>query len=52
MREPMLSQIVYSLQLSNFLGIKKKARIFEPKSCTLIGVVDETGLLEENEIFV
>lgn len=23
-----------------------------PESCTLIGVVDETGLLEENEVFI
>jgi len=23
-----------------------------PESCTLIGIVDETGLLEENEVFV
>jgi len=52
MRDPMLGQIVQSLQLANYLSIKKKARIQEPKSCTLIGVVDESGLLEENEIFV
>ena len=52
MRDPMLGQIICSLQLANYLSIKKKARILEPKSCNLIGVVDETGLLEENEIFV
>ena len=23
-----------------------------PESCTLIGVVDESGLLEENEVFI
>ena len=52
MDDPMLSNMVYALQLSNFLSIKKKARIFMPKSTTLIGVVDESGVLEENEVFV
>lgn len=51
-RDPMLGQIVYALQLASYMAIKKKARILEPQSCTLIGVVDETGLLEEHEVFV
>ena len=38
--------------MANFQSIKKKTRIFVPEATTLIGVVDETGLLEENEIFV
>lgn len=52
MNDPMLGQILFALQLQNYVAIKKKARIHEPQSCTLIGVVDETGLLAENEIFV
>ena len=52
MNDPMLGQIVHALQLASYMAIKKKARILEPQSCTLIGIVDETGLLEENEVFV
>ena len=52
LQDPMLSSMVHALQLANFQSIKKKARVFVPESCTLIGVVDETGLLEANEIFV
>jgi RNA-dependent RNA polymerase len=32
--------------------IKKKARILIPESCVLIGVIDDKGILEENEVFV
>ena len=52
LQDPMFTAMVHSLQLANFQSIKKKARVFIPESCTLIGVVDETGLLEPNEIFV
>ena len=52
MNDPMLGSMVHALQLASFQSIKKKARILLPDSCTLIGVVDETGLLEENEVFV
>ena len=52
LKDPMLGNMAHALQLSNFLSIKKKARIFVPKSGTFIGVVDESGLLEENEIFI
>ena len=48
----MLSSMVHALQLANFQSIKKKARVMIPESCTLIGVVDETGTLEANEVFV
>ena len=52
MRDPMLSSIITALQLVRFQSIKKKARILIPESTFLIGVVDETGLLEENEVFI
>lgn len=51
-QEPMLGSMIHTLQLANIQSIKKKARIYMQESATLIGVVDETGLLEENEIFV
>ena len=50
--EPMFSSVLYGLQLSSFLSLKKKARILVPDSATLIGVVDEDGILEEDEVFV
>lgn len=50
--EPMFSGVLYGLQLSNFLNLKKKARILVPDSATLIGVVDEDGILNEDEVFI
>ena len=50
--EPMMKSVIYANQLSTYQSIKKKARILMQESCTLIGVVDETGLLEPDEIFV
>ena len=38
--------------LGQAVNLKKKARIKVPKSCVLIGVIDERGLLNEGEIFV
>jgi hypothetical protein len=34
------------------LNLKKKARIFVPDSCVLFGVIDESGILKQDEIFV
>ena len=48
----MLSSMVHALQVCSLLAIKKKARIQVQESANLIGVVDESGILEENEIFV
>lgn len=52
LNEPILSSVLYSMQLSNYINLKKKARILLPESCVLIGVVDETGFLEENEVYI
>jgi hypothetical protein len=46
MKDPVLSSILYSMQLNQFINLKKKARILLPDSCVLIGVVDPTGTLE------
>lgn len=40
------------MQLQQLMSIKKKARILLPDSCVLIGIVDPTGTLEPDEIFV
>ena len=50
--EPLISQLLYGIQLCSYQAIKKKARIMVPNSATLIGTVDSDGILEENEIFV
>lgn len=51
-KEPILSSVIYGIQLSMYLSIKKKARILIRDSGTMIGVVDSEGILEENEVFI
>ena len=51
-KDPLFSSILYTMQLSQTLGIKKKARILVEDSCVLIGVVDDRGILGPNEVFV
>ena len=50
--EPLLHSVMYSRQLSILLKLKQKAKILVAESAVLIGVVDELGILEENEVFV
>lgn len=52
MTDPIFSSILYSMQLNQFMNLKKKARILLPDSCVLIGIIDPTGTLGEDEIFV
>ena len=50
--EPLFDQILCNMILGQALRLKNKARIKMQDACVLIGVVDELGVLEENEIFV
>ena len=50
--EALYSQILFSMQLSTHMAIKKKARILVPDSTVLIGVIDDRGILEEDEVFI
>ena len=50
--EPMFSSVLFGLQLGNYLNLKKKARILVPDSATLIGVADDEGILNEDEVFI
>ena len=50
-KDPIYSSILYTMQLSSFINLKKKARIIVPDSCVLLGVIDEYGILEEDEVF-
>ena len=49
--DPIMSSLLYTIQLSNHITLKKKARIMVDQSAVLIGVVDDLGILEANEIF-
>ena len=51
-REPIFTQIINNMVLGQAVNLKKKARIIVHKSCVLIGVIDETGTLEEGEVFL
>ncbi|KAK0569578.1 hypothetical protein OC861_000758 [Tilletia horrida] len=47
LRACMIAAITYALR-----AIKYRCRIPVPKSCTLMGIMDETGKLEEGQIYV
>ncbi len=51
-KDPIFSSIMYTMQLSQTLSIKKKARIILEDSCVLIGVVDDRGILGPNEVYI
>jgi hypothetical protein len=50
--EPIFDAILLNMVLGHAVNIKKKARIKIRDSCVLIGVIDESGLLEENEVHI
>ena len=52
LREPLFDQIMCNMILGQALRLKNKARVKLRDACVLIGVADEQGILEENEIFV
>ena len=51
-REPIFESILSEMVLVTAVNLKKKARIKVKKSCVLIGVIDETGTLNEGEVFI
>ena len=50
--EPIFDAILLNMVLGHAVNIKKKARIKIKDSCVLIGVIDESGILEENEVHI
>jgi hypothetical protein len=52
MNDPILAGIINCLQVSNYQRIKKKGRILAANSANLLGVVDSTGTLAHDEVFV
>lgn len=51
-KEPLFNNVIHTFELSATQSLKKKARILVPDSCTLLGVADESGVLEEGEVFI
>lgn len=50
--DPYIQNILVLFRCSLLKELKKKAKVLVLKSACLIGVVDETGLLESDEVFV
>ena len=52
MKEPVLSCSLFSSELIHLILVHEKQRILIKKSAVLFGVVDPTGILKPDEIFV
>ena len=52
MQDPLLSTILACLPIVYYQGLKRKARIFIEDSANLIGVIDPTGTLESDQVFI
>lgn len=50
--DPCLRNVMHGMNFANLQRLKKKARIYVHESATLIGVVDEEGILEPDEVFI
>lgn len=51
-KDPYLLNVLNLFRINILKDLKKKAKITVPKGAYLLGVMDETGTLEENEVFV
>lgn len=51
-KEPIFDNILRNMVLGNAVNLKKKARIKINDACVLIGIIDETGILDEGEVFI
>ena len=50
--DPFLFNALHAIRQHHLFTLRKKARIFVQKGAVLMGGLDETGLLKENEVFV
>ena len=50
--DPFLKAILECKRVYTLKSLRYKARILMPKSFLLLGVIDETGILNEGEIYV
>ena len=51
-KEPILRSLLCARQLAIEVELKKKAKILVNDSALLMGVIDESGILEKGEVFV
>lgn len=51
-RDPFLYSCLHATRSHHLMGLRKKARIHVKDGAVLMGGIDETGLLEENQIFI
>ncbi|KAI9354200.1 RNA dependent RNA polymerase-domain-containing protein [Pilaira anomala] len=51
-RDPYITNLLSLFRINVLKDLKKKAKIIVPKGAYLLGVMDETGTLEEGEVFV
>ena len=51
-KDPFITSVSMLRQSINVENLLKKARVLLPKSTVLFGVIDEDGVLEENEVFI
>lgn len=49
--DPYITNLINLFRVSRMKDLKEKARIHVPNGAFLLGILDETGTLEENEIF-
>lgn len=50
-RDPYICNLVNLFRVSKLKDLKEKARIHVPKGAFLLGILDETNTLEENQVF-
>jgi RNA-dependent RNA polymerase len=50
--DPFLNQVMTAKQIEVITELRRKARILLPESAILMGVIDESGILAEDEVFV
>lgn len=51
-KEPYLRASLEAIRAKNLKLLKEKTRIFVKESCVLMGVADETGILNSGEVFI
>ncbi|KAG2379104.1 hypothetical protein C9374_007742 [Naegleria lovaniensis] len=51
-KEPFLQQLLYCFRHRAIKELETKSKIYVQKSACLVGIMDEYGILKENEIFV
>lgn len=51
-KEPLFHSLLIANHLQIMFNLKMKSKILVPESAILLGVIDEQGILEENEVYI